>query len=123
MKFVDAMVAAVTASATVRLRRSLLRGGLRCRRGLRGKVPAAHAAEPASATIAAKATAAGATPAARAALPVSVPLADVREAVGLGADEIDMVIDRGAFLSGRYMDVYEEIAEVREACARPDGRH
>ena len=32
-----------------------------------------------------------------------------------------MVIDRGAFLSGRYLDVYEEIVRVKEACARPDG--
>ena len=33
-----------------------------------------------------------------------------------------MVIDRGAFLSGRYMEVFEEIVAVREACARPDGK-
>lgn len=55
----------------------------------------------------------------RAALPVK--LADTRDAVAAGADEIDMVIDRGAFLSGRYMDVFEEIKAVKEACARPDG--
>lgn len=51
----------------------------------------------------------------------SVKLADTREAVAAGADEIDMVIDRGAFLSGRYLDVFEEIREVKAACARPDG--
>jgi deoxyribose-phosphate aldolase len=51
-----------------------------------------------------------------------VKLADVNDAVDAGADEIDMVIDRGAFLAGRYLEVYEEIAAVREACARPDGR-
>ncbi|MEP7089775.1 MAG: deoxyribose-phosphate aldolase, partial [Nocardioidaceae bacterium] len=38
-----------------------------------------------------------------------VKLADVRYAVEAGADEIDMVIDRGAFLSGRYLEVYDEI--------------
>ncbi|PWW22883.1 deoxyribose-phosphate aldolase [Geodermatophilus normandii] len=45
-----------------------------------------------------------------------VKLADVRDAVGNGADEIDMVIDRGAFLSGRYLEVFEEIVAVKEAC-------
>ena len=48
--------------------------------------------------------------------PLSVKLADVREAVELGADEVDMVIDRGAFLSGRYAKVYDEIVQVKEAC-------
>jgi deoxyribose-phosphate aldolase len=43
-------------------------------------------------------------------------LADVKEAVNAGAGEIDMVIDRGAFLSGRYLEVYEEILAVRQAC-------
>jgi deoxyribose-phosphate aldolase len=47
---------------------------------------------------------------------LDVKLADTREAVAAGADEIDMVIDRGAFLSGRYAHVYEEIVAVREAC-------
>ncbi len=46
----------------------------------------------------------------------AVKLADTRDAVAAGADEIDMVIDRGAFLSGRYLDVYEEIVAVKEAC-------
>ncbi len=46
----------------------------------------------------------------------AVKLADVRDAVGNGADEIDMVIDRGAFLTGRYLDVYEEIVAVKQAC-------
>ncbi|UOY01159.1 deoxyribose-phosphate aldolase [Blastococcus sp. PRF04-17] len=45
-----------------------------------------------------------------------VKIADVRDAVSNGADEIDMVIDRGAFLAGRYLDVYEEIVAVKEAC-------
>src|SRR5947208_839600 len=48
--------------------------------------------------------------------PLAVKLADTRAAVSDGAAEIDMVINRGAFLSGRYLDVYEEIVAVREAC-------
>src|SRR6187401_3771443 len=47
--------------------------------------------------------------------PLDVKLADVRAAVEAGADEIDMVIDRGAFLSGDYLTVFEEIVEVKEA--------
>jgi deoxyribose-phosphate aldolase len=48
--------------------------------------------------------------------PTEIKVADVRAAVELGADEIDMVIDRGAFLSGRYAKVYDEIVRVKEAC-------
>src|SRR5919112_3391369 len=48
--------------------------------------------------------------------PLEVKLADVRGAVELGADEIDMVIDRGAFLAGDYGAVYDEIVAVKEAC-------
>ena len=48
--------------------------------------------------------------------PLDVKLADVRAAVEAGADEIDMVIDRGAFLSGRDAQVYEEVVAVKEAC-------
>ena len=47
---------------------------------------------------------------------LAVKLADVQDAVSAGADEIDMVIDRGAFLSGHYGQVYAEIRAVREAC-------
>jgi deoxyribose-phosphate aldolase len=47
--------------------------------------------------------------------PIEVKLVDVRAAVELGADEIDMVIDRGAFLSGRYAKVYDEIVRVKDA--------
>jgi deoxyribose-phosphate aldolase len=47
---------------------------------------------------------------------MDVKLADTADAVAAGADEIDMVIDRGAFLSGRYLQVFEEIARVKEAC-------
>jgi len=48
--------------------------------------------------------------------PLSVKLADTRAAVAAGADEIDMVISRGAFLAGRYADVHDEITAVKEAC-------
>jgi deoxyribose-phosphate aldolase len=48
--------------------------------------------------------------------PLDVKLADVRRAVGFGADEIDMVIDRGAMLSGDYARVFDEIAATKEAC-------
>ena len=48
--------------------------------------------------------------------PTPIKVADVRSAVELGADEIDMVIDRGAFLSGRYAKVYDEVVRVKEAC-------
>jgi deoxyribose-phosphate aldolase len=48
--------------------------------------------------------------------PLTVKLADTRQAVADGADEIDMVISRGAFLSGRYLDVFDEIVAVRAAC-------
>ncbi len=60
------------------------------------------------------ASVATAFPSGRASL--AVKLADVRDAVAAGADEVDMVIDRGAFLAGRYGQVYEEIRQVREAC-------
>jgi deoxyribose-phosphate aldolase len=48
--------------------------------------------------------------------PLNVKLAEVREVVEMGADEVDMVIDRGAFLSGRYAKVYDEVVRVKEAC-------
>jgi deoxyribose-phosphate aldolase len=60
------------------------------------------------------ASVATAFPSGRAAM--DVKLADTRDAVAAGADEVDMVIDRGAFLSGHYLQVFEEIAAVREAC-------
>jgi deoxyribose-phosphate aldolase len=49
---------------------------------------------------------------------LAVKLADTAEAVAAGADEIDMVIDRGAFLSGRYRQVHDEIAAVKAACGK-----
>jgi len=45
-----------------------------------------------------------------------VKLADVKSAVAAGADEVDMVIDRGAFLAGRYLEVHEEILAVKSCC-------
>ena len=47
---------------------------------------------------------------------LSVKLADTKDAVAAGADEIDMVIDRGAFLTGNYAKVFEEIVAIKEAC-------
>nr|WP_212756010.1 deoxyribose-phosphate aldolase [Flexivirga aerilata] len=56
-------------------------------------------------------------PSGRASMPVK--LADTRDAVEAGADEVDMVIDRGAFLAGDYRLVFDQIAAIKEACARP----
>jgi deoxyribose-phosphate aldolase len=47
---------------------------------------------------------------------LSIKVAETKEAVAAGADEVDMVIDRGAFLAGDYQKVYEEIVAVKEAC-------
>ncbi len=49
--------------------------------------------------------------------PLEVKLEEVRDVVAMGAHEVDMVIDRGAFLSGNYAKVYDEIVRVKEACA------
>ena len=49
--------------------------------------------------------------------PTEIKVAETRAVVELGADEVDMVIDRGAFLSGRYAKVFDEIVRVKEACA------
>ena len=48
--------------------------------------------------------------------PTEIKVAEARAVVELGADEVDMVIDRGAFHSGRYAKVYDEIVQVKEAC-------
>ncbi len=50
--------------------------------------------------------------------PLAVKLADVRRAVELGADEIDMVIDRGAMLAGEYGTVFDEIAATKAGVRR-----
>jgi deoxyribose-phosphate aldolase len=74
----------------------------------------AVAREAVSGSRVAVASVATAFPSGRASL--AVKLADVQDAVSAGADEVDMVIDRGAFLAGRYGQVYAEIQAVREAC-------
>jgi len=60
------------------------------------------------------ASVATAFPAGRSSL--EVKLADTKVAVEAGADEIDMVIDRGAFLAGRYGEVFDQIVAVKGAC-------
>jgi deoxyribose-phosphate aldolase len=50
--------------------------------------------------------------------PLEIKLEDARRAVDFGADEIDMVIDRGAMLAGDYGKVFDEIAETKEAAGR-----
>jgi deoxyribose-phosphate aldolase len=72
---------------------------------------AVHALRGSTVGVASVATA---FPSGRAAL--DVKLADVRSAVDAGASEIDMVIDRGAFLAGRYGVVLEEVQKVKVAC-------
>lgn len=54
---------------------------------------------------------------------LKVKLEDTKDAVRAGADEIDMVIDRGAFLAGDYLEVYKQIVAVKEACKRSDGSY
>lgn len=49
---------------------------------------------------------------------LEVKLADVRSAIAAGATEVDMVIDRGAFLAGHYGQVFDEVVAVREACGQ-----
>jgi len=50
--------------------------------------------------------------------PLSVKLEETRLAVQEGADEVDMVISRGAFLEGEYGRVFDEIIAIKEACGR-----
>jgi deoxyribose-phosphate aldolase len=47
---------------------------------------------------------------------LAAKLQDTNDAVSQGADEIDMVIDRGAFHEGRFFDIYEQILTIKEAC-------
>ncbi len=54
---------------------------------------------------------------------LAVKLADTADAVASGADEIDMVIDRGAFLAGNYGLVFDQIVAVKDACRREDGSY
>jgi deoxyribose-phosphate aldolase len=48
---------------------------------------------------------------------LEVKLADARAAIAAGANEIDAVLDRGAFLAGRYDEAAAQLAALREACA------
>ncbi len=54
--------------------------------------------------------------------PLDVRLDDTRRAIADGADEIDMVINRGAFLAGRYDEVEEEIRAVKRVCVEEGAR-
>lgn len=45
-----------------------------------------------------------------------VKIQDTRDAIEAGAGEIDMVIDRGAFLSGRYLEVFDEVVAIKNEC-------
>ncbi len=74
----------------------------------------AHASSELAGSSVAVAAVATAFPSGRASL--QMKLLDVHEALAAGADEIDMVIDRGAFLSGRIGQVFDEIVAVKEAC-------
>lgn len=47
---------------------------------------------------------------------IDLKVEEARRVVAEGADEVDMVIDRGAFLSGDYFKVFDEIRRVKEAC-------
>lgn len=51
-------------------------------------------------------------------LPIQLKVAEVAYAVAQGANEIDMVISRGAFLSGKFQQVYDEIRAIRNACPK-----
>ncbi|MGH9020231.1 MAG: deoxyribose-phosphate aldolase, partial [Acidimicrobiales bacterium] len=74
----------------------------------------AHARSCLGAAPVAVASVATAFPSGRASL--AVKLLDVADAVAAGADEVDMVIDRGAFLSGRLGQVFDEVVAVKAAC-------
>src|SRR6476619_1985243 len=56
-------------------------------------------------------------------MPLKLKLQEVRSAARDGADEIDMVIDRGQFLAGNYNRVSDEIAATKEAWRRPSESH
>ena len=48
---------------------------------------------------------------------MEVKIQDTKDAIAAGAAEIDMVIDRGVFLSGKYIEVFNEIVAIKEICA------
>jgi deoxyribose-phosphate aldolase len=73
-----------------------------------------HAVEAVTGTSVKVAAVAGAFPSSLSTMEVKV--ADIEAAVALGADEIDIVIDRGAFLAGEHGRVYDEIERSKAAC-------
>jgi deoxyribose-phosphate aldolase len=75
-----------------------------------------HAVEALAGTSVRVASVAGAFPSGRSSL--AVKLLDVSDALSAGAVEIDTVIDRGAFLEGRYDKVFEDITAIKELCGR-----
>jgi len=48
--------------------------------------------------------------------PLPLRIEDTKFAVSEGADEVDMVISRGAFLEGEYNQIFDEVAAIKEAC-------
>ncbi len=48
--------------------------------------------------------------------PLDARLTEIREVVAMGADEVDIVLNRSAFLAGRYRQAFEEIVASKEAC-------
>ncbi len=74
----------------------------------------AHARRVLADASVAVASVATAFPSGRASL--NVKLLDVADAVAAGAHEVDMVIDRGAFLAGHWGQVFDEIVAVKAAC-------
>jgi deoxyribose-phosphate aldolase len=48
--------------------------------------------------------------------PLEIKIEEAARVAEMGADEIDMVIDRGAFLAGNYARVYDEVRRIKEAC-------
>jgi deoxyribose-phosphate aldolase len=50
--------------------------------------------------------------------PLSARLAEIREVVEMGAQEVDIVLNRSLFLGGRYAECFEELAAAREAAGR-----
>lgn len=62
------------------------------------------------------ASVAGAFPAGQS--PLHIKLAEIKYAIDEGADEIDMVISRGKFLQGDYIEVFEEINAIKDLCGK-----
>ncbi len=120
---VRSLVAKALSPRCLRPRRPRVRRGLRLRRhgAVRGR--GARRGARATPTSAASSASPPSPPPSPAAAPRStIKLADTADAVAAGADEIDMVIDRGAFLAGRYGLVFDQIARGQGGVP-PRGRH